>query len=529
MQTTATAEAPACAPLKDSEREVIAKLLREDPPTWMQDHFYIPDPRDPMTNRRFPPGPIILHPIQERILRAALLKIGGKFRYSTIVYSTIKKSGKTRLGAGVASWYAATQGIYNEVYCLANDGKQSSDRILSAIKQAVDLNPKLQWKKTKTRIDLPGTGTFIEAIPCDPSGSAGANPGMTVWSEMWGYRHEHKERLWSEMTIPPTRWGEAIRWVESYAGYEGESNVLYGLYELGVVKGYRHPAFPDLPIYINDAANMFCYWDEGLPARRMPWQQGPEGRSYYLSEAQILTKSEFERIHMNQWVQPVNKALPIEWWDNCQKSNIPPLDSRTPVIIGVDASVSGACSACAMVSRHPHTGSGLRLPSGRPRPGTQAQPDLHKTRTWVRGVRVFEPPRGGAIDLTMTVEATIREWVAKYNVIEVAYDQFQLHKMMTDLRRAGLPTRIYQFGQVMPRYFADKQLYDMVVHKDISHSGDPTLRQHVDNAMSKTSGEKFRFTTRDAGKAPGSRAAPPIDALIAVSMANAECLRLILP
>lgn len=497
--------------LTADQREVLTNFLDSDPPTWISENFYIQDPRDPTTGEILPPGPIQLAPIQERILRAALLKIGGEFRYSTVLFSTIKKSGKTRLSAAVGAWFAATQGSYNEIYCMANDGKQSSDRILSAVRQSVELNSQLDWNVTKTKITLPNH-TFIEAIPCDPTGQAGANPGLTLWSEMWGYRHEHKERLWSEMTIPPTRWGRALRWVESYAGYKGESNVLWDLYVLGTEHSYRHPAFPDLPVYVNDQANMFCYWDEGDEARRMPWQV----ESYYSQEATLLTDAEFDRIHRNLWIEPINKAMPVEWWDRNHVSNfgykMPPLDRRTPVIIGVDAAVSGACAACVMVSRNPWG-------------------DRQKTNTLIRAVRIWEPPSGGTIDLSETIGNTVLEWVKNYNVVEVAYDEYQLHQMMTDFRRRGVGTRFYKFGQVTPRYVADKQFYDMVVQKRIWHDGHSGLRAHIDNAMAKTSGEKFRFVTEDSGKSStyvGTRTHKPIDALVAASMANAECMRLIL-
>lgn len=491
------------APLKTEERESLSQLLLSDPPTWMEHNFHIPDPRNPTTGALLQAGPIILHPIQERLLRAALLKIGGRFRYSTILWSTIKKSGKTRIGAGVGAWYAATQGSHNEVYCMANDGKQSSDRILSAIKQSVTLNDALNWRCTKTMITLPN-GTYIEAIPCDPTGQSGSNPGMTLWSEMWGYRHEHKERLYAEMTIPPTRWGYALRWVESYAGYEGESNVLWKLYDLGVNQGYRHPAFPDLPVYVNDRANMFCYWDEGDVARRMPWQT----EEYYRQEAANLPLTEFNRLHRNKWVQSIDKALPVEWWDKC-KVRVPPLDKRTNVVMGVDASVNGACCSCSLVSR---------------------DPKHPKKQTLVRAVRVWKPPEGGSIDLTETIGNTVREWVDEYNVVEVAYDKYQLHKMMTDFRRGGLAARLFEFGQVTPRYVADKQLYDMIRVQEIGHDGNAVLREHVDNAMAKTDGDKFRFVSPDSGRGHRNTMGRdrPIDALVAVSMANAECLRLIL-
>jgi phage terminase large subunit-like protein len=487
-------------PLSNEDRQLLQDLLDQDAPTWIEKNFYIADPRDPFTGKMQPAGPIQLHPIQVRLLRAALTKVNGRFPYTTIVYSTIKKSGKTRIGAGVAAWFAATQDSYNEVYCLANDGKQSSDRILSAVKESIRLNPALDWHATRTKILLPN-GTFIEAIPCDPSGSAGANPGLTVWSEMWGYRHEHKERLWSEMTVPPTRFGYALRWVESYAGYTSESVVLEDLYMLGVENGRRHPAFPDIPVYVNDAAKMLCYWDHGDAARRMPWQTA----EYYQQEAAILTPSEFDRLHRNMWASATEKAIAIEWWDACQEP-AKPLDNRTPVIMGVDASVSHDCCACTLISRHPDK-------------------ERAKTDTMIRAVRVWEPPLGRSIDLTLTVEATVREWIERYNVLMIAYDKYQLHKMMTDIRREGI-VRVYQFDQGSQRAIADKQLYDMIVHRQIAHDGDATLRAHVDNAVAKTIGEKYRFQKPTQSTKSNSRKRRPIDALVATSMGNFECLRL---
>lgn len=485
-----------------SGTEVLNKLLRSDPAWWIEENFYVEDPRDPVTGEQFEPGPIRLADHQKRIIRAALTKVNGLFPFTTIVYSTIKKSGKTRLAAGIGAWYADTQGQYNEVYCLANDGKQSSDRILSAIRKGVELSPHLDWEITKTRIVLP-TGTFIEAIPCDPTGQAGANPGVTVWSEMWGFRHEYKERLWTEMTVPPTRYGKAFRLVESYAGYSGESNVLEHLYDVGVRHGMRHPLFPDIPVYINIPARTFVYWDTGEAARRMPWQT-PE---YYSEESQLLTPSEYGRIHENIWAEALDKAIPLAWWDRLEDAvidgeRLPPIERNEPVVLGVDASVSQDCCAMIAVTRHPKR---------------------HKD-TAVRIVRVWEPPRGGAIDYSVTLEPAIREMCSAYNVVEVTYDKYQLHMLMTNLRRDGV-SRMFQFDQGPRRALADKQLFDKIVRREIVHNGDAVLRAHVNNAAAATKNEKYRFVKMTASLLQGITA-KPIDALVATSMADYEASRL---
>jgi hypothetical protein len=485
--------------LTREQRRKLVEFVNSDPVTWIENNFWVPDPRDPITGEYLPPGPLKLHPAHKRILREALLKRRGRFKYSTVLFSTIKKSGKTTVGAAVTAWYAATQGSYREVYCLANDGKQSADRILNSVQEAVDISPTLSWNTTKLKITLPNN-TFIEAIPCDAKGSAGAQPAFLIFSELWGYTTDSQKKLWAEMTIPPTLHGRAIRWAESYAGYRGESDVLWNLYETAVLKGKRHPDFPDLPVYVNEQARTLAYWDDGDEARRMPWQRGEEGAEYYAEQASILTPEEFDRLHRNLWVEPITKAIPLEWWNACQ-TTFEPLDARTPVVAGVDASVSGACTACVLVSR---------APTDNP----------HKKRTRVHAVRITAPPPGGKIDLEQAVTEVLRDWNERYNLKMVVYDEYQLHHLMMQLRLEK-KILVRDFSQQTGRLKADKHLYDMIVSKDIEHRGPEGLRQHVDNAQKKSTNEsKMRFVSLDD--------AHPIDALVALSMANHEICRLIL-
>jgi phage terminase large subunit-like protein len=469
-------------------RTVVKAAEAKSPTFWAQRHFHIEDRSDPVTGAPLGPGPIVLAAHQERIIEAALERdSAGRFRWSTVLWSCPKKSGKTRIAAMVAAWLAQHSDRYAEIYCLANDGKQSADRVLAAVKKANELGG-LGWHDKMTRIELPG-GAFIEAVPVDPTGEAGANPTASIWSEMWGFRLSAKERLWSEFTIPPTRFGRAVRWVESYAGYTGESPVLEQLYHEGVEEGKPHPAFPDLPVYTNDRARLFAYWDH---EPRMAWQT----REYYEAEAALLHPSEFQRIHRNEWVSAIGQAIQVESWDRCHDPQMPPLRPDEPVVLGLDAGVSGDCTALVVVGRHPR---------------------FHDIAA-IRAVEVWEPPAGGQMDYTTTIEASVRKWCKQANVVCVTFDPYQLHKMCTDLRREGLGW-FEEFNQGAQRAIADKQMVDLVTARKMAHNGDATLRQHVINAAAKTEGEKsLRFVKRsDKLK---------IDALVAASMGVFQVLRL---
>jgi len=110
---------------------------------------------------------------------------------------------------------------------------------------------------------------------------------------------EASRRLWEELTPVPTR-RNSIRFIDSYAGIENESDLLLGLYKLAVSPD-EHPdgqgerIHATLPIFANRAARIFCYWDH---QPRMPWQT-PE---YYAAQRRILRPSTYLRLHENRWV-----------------------------------------------------------------------------------------------------------------------------------------------------------------------------------------------------------------------------------
>src|SRR5690606_819097 len=253
--------------------------ITEKPSEWIERYFYVHDPRDPITGEFLSPGPIRLSDHQRRIIDEALSKReDGKFKYSLVIYSAPKKSGKSALASAIALYMAYSR-PYSNIYCLANDGKQSSDRIYEPIRRCLTLHKTLNGplsKESPNKTDVVlSNNTKIEAIPCDAAGEAGSQPLLSVFSEVWGWTSDVKKTLWSEMSVPPTLQGYALQWVESYAGEKGKSVILEHLYNLAVKEGSPHPDFLDLQtnggpaVWVNESAGLFCYWDHDP---RMVWQ-----------------------------------------------------------------------------------------------------------------------------------------------------------------------------------------------------------------------------------------------------------------
>lgn len=497
------------------KKDIVAQAESEKVPTvteFAHSKFYIPETGDRIK--------LLRH--QSLFLEMALDPAND---YTTIVYSTIKKSGKTAV-AGVAGRYLAEySGPKAEIYFIANDKEQAKDRAYEAAKASLELTPGYD----KRRRELPGywkiiekeathepTGSVMRAIASDYEGAAGGNPTATFWTELWAFTLEKFKRLWDELTPVPTR-KRSIRFVETYAGFEDESELLLNLYKLGkqgtrLTHDHIDWPFPDQPpIWVNKSARMIMYWDSGVLARRMPWQMGERGEAYYREQATTLREEAFKRFHLNEWVSSKQEFIRIEWWKACKAAiPLPEATQQTPIVMAVDASVSGDCTAIVGVSRHP-------------------DPEKADEHTVVRFSQVWFPPRDGTIDYA-DVRATIKMYCEKYNITQIAYDNYQLHDMMQNITREGIAwCRV--FSQAAPREFADKRLYDMVRDRKITHQ-DEIDEQFVLNcaayvgsklASGDKSGRKVE-TMRIVKRNNGS----PVDPVVALSMANEECLRLIL-
>lgn len=216
------------------------------------------------------------------------------------------------------------------------------------------------------------------------------------------------------------------------------------------------------------------------------------------AEARVLLEAAWEDIDTGERFLPSMAS-----WDNC-KEDLPPLVRKdaaqrirgTPLVVALDAAVSGDTFAMAAVSRHP----------------------VNHADVAVRLTAAFKPPPNGQIDFE-SVERTLYDWLDNYNVQHVTYDAYQLHDMMQRLAKRG---RVFveAFGQGPERLIGDKMLLDLIQNRRIAHSGDPELRAHIDNADRQTSAEqnKLRIVKRESSL--------KIDLAVALAMACKRCLEM---
>lgn len=441
------------------------------------------------------PGRLHLFDYQRRIFEVAFNIREGRFDFETVILSAPKKSGKSTWAAATTAWCAEevfTPG--SEIYLIANDLEQAEDRVFADLVYHFEHRP--DCYTTKSKIVLPN-GTFIQAIAQEYKSASGARHAMTVWDELWGFLSDRSRRMWAEMTPIPTV-PMSLRLVVTYAGFEGESDLLWDTYLKGVGTdehkdgaGKVIPELSDLPCWTN--GRMFTYWDTFA---RLPWHTD----EYIEGQANSLRAVEFLRLFRNRWTTGRESFIDENWW---KRSNV--LQSSAdvwhahpyrnlPLSVALDAAPKKDTSSVAAVGYNAAAGKiGLVF---------------HK---------IWTPIKGEDFDFETTFEAYLLQQKKRYNIATVRYDPYQLHKSSMTLRRAGL--RMVEFPQNGDNMTnATSALFDVFRNKTLETYPDDECLKHVKNAIAVNSGRGYRLA-KEKSRGEERRYHKPIDFTVALAMA----------
>lgn len=450
---------------------------------------YLRDPvafLDDLVQRNELGQPFRLLPHQREVLRLAFaFDADGRLPWDTILYACPKKSGKTTINAALTLWWAFTQEAPNEILVTANDLEQAQGRVFKGMVGLVQHNAGLtRSADVQTSKVALSNGTTIAAIASDYAGAAGSNHGLHSADELWAYASESARRLWEELTPVPTR-RNSIRLVTTYAGWEGESALLWDLYKQGVGKD-EHPEgqgerlHPDLPIYANRDARLFVYWDH-LP--RMPWQTP----AYYEAQRRSLRPGTFLRLHENTWVSAETTFITPTLWDGCVDAALTPLlpSHEHALCVGVDAGIKHDNAALVAVRRD----------------GDRVILATH---------RIWRPSPERPLDIEESIEAALRELHERYWVREILVDPYQMHRSITTLAAAGLPIREFpQTSEGTTRM--GQALFDLLNGRNLRLYPSAELRQQALSTVAIEHPRGWRIAKEKASR--------KIDAIVALAMA----------
>ena len=374
--------------------------------------------------------------------------------------------------------------------CLANDQEQSVGRVFKTVAGLIKHNPKLAAEAktlaTTIRID---NGTIITALTNEAKTAAGANQGLSSWDELWGFTSERATRLWEELCPIPNK--PSCRVISTYAGWEGESMLLWSLYLQGVGKdehkdGQAKRIHKTLPIYLNKEARILCYWDH---SPRMPWQT----KEYYKAQRLSLRPNTFSRLHLNQWTSGESSFITADQWDRCVDSTLSPVIAGASLFLGVDIGIKSDNAAVVAVAWNP------------------------EGKLVVANHRVWRPLPGRPVILD-DVQSYILQLSAAHRVWKLLADPYQAAQMLQYLTpRLGLDAVGKPVVEEFPQTHGSTLLmgnclYGLIDGRNLLAYPSQELKEHAINAKAVEDPERgIRMTKKTQGK--------KIDLAIALAMA----------
>jgi phage terminase large subunit-like protein len=367
-------------------------------------------------------------------------------------------------------------GSYAEAYCVANDFEQASSRVFQAIARMIEASPLLRSSAsiTANKITIVSTGASITALASDYAGAAGSNPTITVFDELWGYASERAQRLWDEMIPVPTR-KVSVRLTTTYAGFEGESELLEGLYKRGLQGGLI-----DRDLYRQPGLLMFWSHDPVAPWQDQRWLDQMRGQ---------LRPNAYLRLIENRWVTSESTFVDLAWWDACVDPELTPelADPRLAVWVGVDASVKHDSTAIVAATF-----------------------DQTSKKVRVAWHRIFQPSPNDPLDFEATIERTLLELRRRFDVREIRYDPYQLIATAQRLTMAGAPMR--EFSQTVANLTeASSNLYDIIKGRNLTVYPDDEIRLSISRAVAIETTRGWRIAKE--------KASHKIDVVVAMAQA----------
>lgn len=431
-------------------------------------------------------------PVSLELWQRAVLDLYFQHRgdISTLGISNVKKTGKTFLNAIVLAWrWLALPGQH---FAAGNDLDQSQARQFQEIADMVKRNPFLyeNVKISKMELEFKLTGSKLTALAADAAGNAGANHLTVSHTEAWGILYEAGIRSWEELTPPP---GEsyglpALRVVDSYAGFSGESNTWHKLVDRGLA-GPR--ISEDWPVY--KTGGLMLFHAEGSEAQEKCFRGKPAQRiDYYAEQAETMRPNAFSRMHLNQRTSGESAFVTTEQWEACFSLDVHPLQpgEKVDLYLGADAS-----------QKHDYTAL----------IGTEKKDG----KTAVRFVKIWKPKKlafgkNAAVDLEETIGKEVLQMHQARQVRAVCYDPWQLATVAKQWEKAGI--KCIEMPQTNQRIESDTALFNAIVSGSIEHYKNSDLDEAVRNAIIIETPRGMRIAKEKSSK--------KIDALIALSMSH---------
>ena len=388
----------------------------------------------------------------------------GRRRHRVAMIGMGRKNGKTALAAAVALYGLLAEGEGAQVFSCAADAKQAH-LVFGAAKRMVELDPELreQCHVYRDVIEVRSTGSVYRALSSEAYTKEGLSPTLVIYDEL----HAAPNRdLYDVMALAQGTRLDPLMLIVTTAGVRtdvtGKDSIAYTLYQHG-----KRIATGE----VDDPTFFFAWWEPtsagGSVMDLASWQAANPGLGDILSEADIASaassvpsrtpEAEFRIKRLNQWVNSATAWLPSGAFE--ARAVPRRLQPKERVVLGFDGSFNHDCTALVAC-----TLDGF----------------LDVLGLWER------PP--DLVDWEVPVEevdAAVRRACRDYTVLEIPADPFRWAREIQGWSAAGLPAAEFPTTSPARMVPACAKFYDAVANGTLSHSGNPALVRHVNNAVVK--------------------------------------------
>ncbi len=410
---------------------------------------------------------------------------------SILVVSAPKKVGKTLLNGLLLCWRWLC--LPGEHFAVANDLDQAVGRQFSEVSEMVRRHPFLRSKvqADKKRLEFRPTYSTITALPVDAAGNSGANHLSASHTEAWAICAEGAIRAYEELVPPPHKHHgfPALRIVDSYAGFDGESALWHGIIDRALGGDLISAEWP-----IYRARGTLLFHIDGVAGQERCFRGDAEERQAYLDDQrEQLRPAAYQRLHENKRSTGSESFISMAAWDACIDADLKPMmpNRDSQLVIGVDAALKNDCAAVVAVSY------------------VDGRVVLARHRIWT-------PTKTQPLDLDSTIGSFLRELRDGYDIASVLYDPWQMADLSNRLHQEGLPMR--EYPQTSPNLTATSQnLFELIQHQNIQLYPDDQLRSHAAHCVAVESSRGWKISK--------AKAANKVDGIVTLAMASLEAVR----
>jgi hypothetical protein len=129
--------------------------------------------------------------------------------------------------------------------------------------------------------------------------------------------------------------------------------------------------------------------------------------------------------------------------------------------------------------------------------------------------RIFQPSPDDPLNFEDTIEATLLELRARFHVVKVLFDPWQMQSVSQRLRRVGLP--IEEYAQSTANLTAASQnLYELVTGGNLAVYSDAAMRLAISRAVAVETARGWRISKE--------KQSHKVDVVVALAMAAHACV-----